>query len=115
MSRTQRDKGNRGQREALDVLAERGYQIAETGTGRKCEDLFGCDPSGHPVSVEVKHHAHTRWDDFRAQARTQAKARKAAWLLMCRLPDHPYTFVVEGDGIEPVVWRGNGAKQTGDR
>lgn len=115
MSRRERDKGARGQREALDLLAERGYTVVETNSGRASEDLFALDPVGHAVAVEVKYHEATRWQDFRRQAREQARARRVSWLLMCRLPGHPHTFVVEGAEIAPVVWRGNGAPRESAR
>ena len=115
MSRTERAKGARGQREALDVLTERGWQVVEANAGRATEDLFAVDPAGRPVAVEVKYQAALRWGAFRAQARAQAKARGAAWLLMCRVPEHPFVFVVEGPDFGPTVWRGNGARKESNK
>jgi hypothetical protein len=111
MSRSQRNKGLRGQNEARDVLEEREYRVVETSAGRACEDLFCLDPHGWPVSVEVPHHAHTRWDASRAQARAQAKVRGARWLLVRRVPGHSHAFVVKGDGTTPVASRRNGARE----
>jgi len=108
MGRSERNKGKRGQSEALDVLTERGYAIAELSAGRACEDLYGMDPHGNAVAIEVKNTAATRWAATRTQARDQARRRGCSWLVMHRVPGHPYTFVVEGADMRPVVWRGAG-------
>lgn len=113
MGRSQRDKGRRGQREALDLLAEHGYTVAETNAGTAVEDMFAVDPQGRPVAVEVKHCAAIRLAAFRVQAREQARRRGCGWLLLCRLPGHPGVFLAEGSNVPPRVMRSNVARFAG--
>lgn len=105
-----RNKGKRGEREAVHLLEERGYEIVELGPGRKQEDVLA-ELDGKRVSVEVKNCVVWHIQDWRKQAKTQAKKRGCAWLLLCRVPGMPGTFYVEGEDRTPCVWRGNAAKQ----
>ena len=105
MGRSQRDKGRRGAREALALLADRDWTVVESNSGKATEDAFALDASKRPVAVEVKHHACIRLDEFRRQAKDQARRHGVDWLLMCRIPGHPHTFYVEGSRVEPTVWR----------
>lgn len=104
MAKAQRDKGRRGQTEAMTLLAEYGFTVIEANAGRACEDLIAIR-DGVTYCVEVKHHRKPDLPAFKLQARIQAKARKLPWLLMVRWPDHPYTFAVEGKGVAPDFWR----------
>ena len=108
-----RNKGRRGEREAVHLLEERGYQIIELGPGRKTEDVVAEDERGRRWSVEVKNHDRWSLREFRRQAKEQARQRKASWLLLVRVPDCPGTFYAEGTGIGPCVWRGNCAREVG--
>jgi Holliday junction resolvase len=103
---TSRNKGKRGEREACRVLEERDWTIIELGPGRKTEDVIATDPAGVTVSVEVKNHAIWTLTAWRRQAKEQARKRRCAWLLMCRVPDMPATFYVEGTERRPTVWVG---------
>ena len=92
MSRTERAKGSRGQREAQAVLESHGYHVSPLACGHKVEDLIA-DYDGCMWSVEVKHHEVARWNAFIAQAKEQAKKRGLPWMLMVRIPSRPHTFV----------------------
>lgn len=105
-----RNKGRRGEREAVLLLEERGWQIIELGPGRKTEDIIAEDERGIRYSVEVKNHLVWHLTDWRRQAKEQARKRKCHWLLMARVPMQAHTFYVEGTGRESCVWRGNGAR-----
>ncbi len=106
-----RNKGRRGEREAVDLLTERGWEVIELGPGRLAEDVVATDPRGTTHAVEVKHHVVWRLADWRKQAKEQAKRRRHPWLLMCRVPNMPGCFYVEGAEVKPVVWRGNAARE----
>jgi hypothetical protein len=105
------------------VLQERGFVISEMNAGRSCEDIIARkvtngrgfdDPlaTWAVYSVEVKHHKKLDIDAFRKQAKENAKKAHAKWLLLCRIPRRPYTFYVEGQGMDEAVWHGNEARRT---
>jgi len=102
-----RAKGKRAETEAARLLAERDWEIVELGPGRKTEDVIATDPAGVLHSVEVKNHLVWHLTAWRKQAKEQARCRKAHWLLMCRIPNEPGTFYVEGTTVECCVWRAN--------
>jgi len=106
-----RNKGRRGETEACHLLAERGWEIVELGPGRLSEDVLATDSAGRRFSVEVKNHRVWRLCAWRTQAKAQAKARGCRWLLLCRVPNMPGTFYVEGSCTVPTVWRGNVARR----
>jgi Holliday junction resolvase len=109
MGKSQRAKGRRGEAEALLVLAERGYTVADLTAGVSCEDVLAVK-DGIVTSVEVKHRRIVNLADFEKQAREQAKRRRANhWLLMVRLDGYPLTFLVTGSDMTPTVWKGVGA------
>ena len=108
---TSRTKGRRGEREAVHLLEERGWQIIELGPGRKTEDIVAEDDCGRRVSVEVKNHLVWHLPNWRKQAKEQATRRKCAWLLLARIPNCPGQFYVEGTGRAPSVWRGNASRK----
>lgn len=109
MTALSRNKGRRGEREAVNLLTERGWTIVELGPGRKTEDIIATDDRGVMYAVEVKNHAIWRLYDWRKQAKEQARKRKCRWLLLARVPMCPGTFYVEGDERTPCVWRCNEA------
>ena len=108
---TSRNKGRRGEREAVNILTERGYSIIELGPGRKTEDIVAADDHGIMYSVEVKNHMVWTLCAWRKQAKEQARKRKCNWMLLARVPNHPATFYVESTNHRPCVWRGNGAQE----
>lgn len=104
-----RSKGRRGEVEARHLLEELDWTIIPLGPGSRTEDIVATDPNGTTWSVEVKSQVTWRLCEWRKQAKSNAKKRKAQWLLMCRIPNMPATFYVEdSDGCR--VWRGNGAR-----
>jgi Holliday junction resolvase-like predicted endonuclease len=103
-----RNKGKVGEREARDVLTERGFDIlADTTDGQACCDLI-VQKGAHVYFVEVKNRASIDLCATEKQARRQAGKRR--WLCMCRLAGYPLTFLVTGTDQLPVIWRGNAAK-----
>jgi Holliday junction resolvase len=102
MSKMQRDKGGRGQREAKAVLESHGYHVSLLACGQKSEDLLA-EYDTLTWSVEVKHHAKPDLAAFEAQARRQAKELGLPWMLMVRLPKRPHTFLVLTDGDEHIM------------
>lgn len=109
MGAASRTKGMRGQSEAAKMLVARGHEVVETGNGRAVEDIFAVI-DGRATCVEVKNCRALALDAWRKQARAQAKRRRAAWLLMARIPDYPGTFYVEGTAYAPCIWRAAVAK-----
>lgn len=105
MSAHQQRKGARAETEAWRLLEERGYRLVRGERGRSVEDPYGRDPHGRLVSVEVKNHARPDFAAARHQAREQARRRGCDWLLLVRIPGHAATFIVEGSGLAPTIWR----------
>lgn len=110
--RTSRDRGKRGENEAEAVLIERGYEVLDTTDGKAICD-FVATRHRKRYAVEVKHQKGINLEKFTAQAREQGKALRMPWLLMIRLPGHPYQFLVVASDIPPTVWRGNASKRGG--
>jgi len=111
MGSSERDKGNRGQREAECVLVEDGWEITKTSAGRSDPDFVAVHPTnGRTYAIEVKNVAALTFRTFRKQARGQAK-RGQRWLLMCRIPEFPGTWYVESSDRGPRIWRDNGARK----
>lgn len=104
-----RNKGRRAETEAAHLLSERGFTIIELGPGRKTEDIVA-ELDGVRYSCEVKNCALWKLVEWRRQAKAQARARKARWMLLCRVPGMRSTFYVEAADRQPCVWRGNGAR-----
>lgn len=105
MSKTQRDKGKRGQNEFAKILHDRNWEILESAAGALAEDFLGISPEGKIYSVEVKHHKLISLSKFIKQAREQATRRKSAeWLLACRLDGFPQTFLVLSSDGTRAVW-----------
>lgn len=101
MSKSQRDKGRRGQREAADMLRSRDWSVAELNSGTVAEDFIAVDPSGRSYSVEVKNTVAIT-TAHRQQAMTQAKARKMPWMLVSRIAGTS-AWLVQRQAEQPVV------------
>ncbi|MFX0132147.1 MAG: hypothetical protein ACFFDN_00745 [Candidatus Hodarchaeota archaeon] len=85
MGKMQRDKGRRGQREAILVLELLGFSVQELNSGTKSADLIATI-SNSIYLVEVKNQKVLNIPVFIKQAKANAKEHKnAKWLLMCRL------------------------------
>jgi hypothetical protein len=88
------------------MLTGRDWEIIETSSGMKVEDIVAHDPNGNRWSVEVKHHRLINLEVFMAQAKEQAKKRNISWMLAVRLPRYPGTWLVLREGEVPTVWNG---------
>lgn len=103
MSKSQRDKGRRGQLEARHMLQSRDWSVAELIGGSAAEDFVACDlNAGKTYSVEVKNTvaitvAH------RKQAMEQAKRRRLPWMLLSKVAGTS-SWLVQREGERPVVW-----------
>ena len=87
MAKAARDKGRRGQREAQELLKSRDWSVAELNAGTSAEDFIAVSPDGRSYSVEVKNTVAIT-TAHRAQAMTQAKARKLPWMLLSKIAAH---------------------------
>ena len=111
MGSSERAKGNRGQREAENVLTEDGWEITKTSAGRSDPDFVAVHPTNRRTyAIEVKNVASLVFRMFRKQARSQTKHGQR-WLLMCRIPDFPGTWYVESSDRGPRIWRDNDARK----
>ena len=104
MGKSQRDKGRRGAREALSILADRDWQTVETRDGQGTDDAVVISPAGTAYSLEIKNHKTLNLAKFLQQARGQAAKRKMPWLLMCRL-DGGWGWLVLSKGDHARIWR----------
>jgi hypothetical protein len=101
-----RSKGRRGQTEALNLLRDRDWTVADLSAGVDSEDGLACDPDGNWYAVEIKNcasiiPAHKR------QAMEQAKRRRLPWMLMSKISGSS-AWLVQRQGKTPVVWRNHG-------
>lgn len=103
--RSNRRRGRATQCEAAKVLTERDWQIIETASGMKNEDIIATDPNGQQWSVEVKNHKQIDLAKFRKQAIEQANARKLPWLLMCKIHGEAGAFLVQRKNDNATIWR----------
>jgi Holliday junction resolvase-like predicted endonuclease len=108
MGKASRDKGRRGQREALDMLTSRDWIAAELNNGKESEDVLATDPNGIVWSVEVKNTVSITIAQ-RKQAMTQAKQRKARWMLMNKIAGTS-SWLIQRQGEEPTTWKEHGNK-----
>jgi hypothetical protein len=104
--RATRSKGRRGQTEALNLLRDRDWTVADLSAGVDSEDGLACDPDGNWYAVEIKNcasiiPAHKR------QAMEQAKRRRLPWMLMSKIAGSS-AWLVQRQGKTPVVWRNHG-------
>jgi hypothetical protein len=108
--RATRSKGRRGQTEALNLLRDRDWTVADLSAGVDSEDGLACDPDGNWWALEVKN-TKSILPTHIAQAKQQAHKRKLPWMLMSRLPGdrgRPSAWLVQRQGKTPVVWRNHG-------
>ena len=102
MAKASRDKGRRGQREAQALLASRDWRTAELNAGTAVEDMIATDPDGKAWAVEVKNTVSIT-TAHRAQAMTQAKARRLPWMLLSRIAGTA-SWLVQRQSHRPAVW-----------
>jgi hypothetical protein len=98
-----RAKGRRGQTEALNLLRERDWIVADLSAGVDSEDGLAMDPDGNWHALEVKNCASII-PAHRRQAMEQAKRRRLPWMLMSKL-DGRGEWLVQRQGKPSVVWR----------
>lgn len=103
MGKLQRDKGNRGRREFIQVLHDADWQIDTITCGIKSEDLIGESPEGKRYSIEVKYHEIINIKQFLAQAKLQSHIRRLPWMLAIRIPQYPKKFLILSEDEEPYV------------
>ena len=101
--RATRAKGRRGQTEALNLLRDRDWTVADLSAGVDSEDGLACDPDGNWWAVEIKNCASII-PAHRRQAMEQAKRRKLPWMLMNKIAGTS-SWLVQRQGKAPVVWR----------
>ena len=111
MAKSSRDKGRRGQREAQALLASRDWRTAELNAGTAVEDMIATDPEGKAWAVEVKNTVSIT-TAHRAQAMTQAKARRLPWMLLSKIACTG-SWLVQRQGHRPAVWH-ESTKRTED-
>lgn len=102
MAKASRDKGRKGQREAKNVLQDRDFNVIETNSGTSVEDFVAIDPDGKAWAVEVKNTVSIT-TAHRAQAMTQAKARRLPWMLLSKIAGTA-SWLVQRQSHRPAVW-----------
>ena len=102
MGKSQRNKGRRGQTEAVNMLKDRDWQVIQTTSGIMNEDVVATDPGGCQWSVEVKNHKIIDIYRFRRQAIEQANKRKLPWMLMLKIPGG---WLIMRKNETPIVWK----------
>ena len=108
MSRSQRDKGRRGERCAELLLLDRDYiDVQRLPCGREGPDIICYDDKGTRWVVEVKNRAVIAMRDFRKQCRSNAQKHRGKAMLLVKLPD-TRSWLVERQGHRPVVWTEKG-------
>ena len=107
MTAASRNKGRKGQREAIALLQSRDYSVAELNGGKATEDFWACElATGRTYSVEVKNCAAIT-TAHRRQAMTQAAKAKLPWLLLSKIAGTS-SWLVQRQGERPVVWHEGG-------
>jgi sugar lactone lactonase YvrE len=101
-----RNKGRRGQTEAINLLRERDWIVADLSAGVDCEDGLACDGDGNWWALEVKNTAAIT-QAHRKQAIDQAKKRRLPWLLMSKITGTG-SWLIQRQGKRPVVWHNKG-------
>lgn len=99
-----RNKGRRGQTEALNLLRERDWIVADLTAGAATEDGLCVCPDGYTWAVEIKNTVSITGSHLR-QAKEQARARgsKVRWMLMNKIAGTS-SWLVRRQGMRPVVW-----------
>ena len=103
MGKSQRDKGRRGEGTVALLLEERDYIVTDTTAGKTEPDLIALK-DGIMWAVEVKDHIVLHPNQWRKQARENAKRKKMRWMLVYHLPGYR-SWVVERQGCDPAFWR----------
>jgi hypothetical protein len=101
-----RSKGRRGQTEALNVLRNRDWTVADLSAGVDSEDGLACDPDGNWWAVEIKNCAAIT-SAHRKQAMLQAERRRLPWMLMNKI-EQSSSWLIRQQGRKPVVWHAKG-------
>ena len=101
--RATRAKGRRGQTEALNLLRDRDWTVADLSAGVDSEDGLACDPDGNWWAVEIKNCAAIT-TAHRKQAMDQAKRRRLPWMLVSKIHGRN-EWLVQRQGKPSVVWR----------
>ena len=111
MGKAARAKGRRGEAQAIALLMDRDYVVADLTAGKAGEDLLATDPDGKTWAVEVKM-TKAITTIHRRQAMEQARNRRAAWMLLSHI-DGTSSWLVQRKGHSPVVWsnKNNGDDQ----
>lgn len=100
-----RNRGKRGEREAKDILTSRDWVVADLTDGEACEDFLVFRPDDKQLfAVEVKN-TKSISVTHRDQAKTQAKNRKAKWMLMSKIYGTG-SWLIQSEGEKPRVWHG---------
>jgi len=108
MSKSQRTKGRLGQSTFAHLLRDRDWQVIETSSGMKVEDIIAESPDGQRWSVEVKNCKSIDIPRYKKQAMEQALRRKLSWMLACRIHGSA-SWIVWRKGEQPVIWTGKEA------
>ena len=108
MSRSQREKGRRGERCAELLLLDRDYtDVQRLPCGREGPDIIALDPHGRRVVIEVKNRAVICMRQFRKQARANAQKHRGRWMTLVKIPDTT-AWLCETQGHRPVLWHEKG-------
>lgn len=102
MGMAQRRKGRKGQQEAMALLRERDWSVAELNGGTEVEDGIVTDTEGRTWSLEVKMQKSISVS-HRQQAMRQAHKRRLPWMLMCHI-EGSRSWLVQRQGSKPAVW-----------
>jgi Holliday junction resolvase-like predicted endonuclease len=102
MGKAARSKGRRGEAQAIALLMDRDWVVADLTAGKAGEDLLATDPDGRLWAVEVKM-TKAITTLHRQQAMQQARARRAAWMLLSHI-DGTSSWLVQRQRHSPIVW-----------
>ena len=103
MGKKSRDKGRRGQREAILLLQNRDWTVLEGNSGKSTEDLWAVDDNGRTWSIEVKNVKQPNFTDIKKQAITNANKNKLPWMIMIRIPGYKSWLIIQ-KGNKPKIW-----------
>lgn len=98
-----RRKGKAGECAVQHLLEDRDWTIDRTRCGVTTDDMIATDPQGRAWSVECKRTKITDWPKFKAQAMSQAKARKLPWMLVVHIPGTS-DYVILRQGQRCSLW-----------
>lgn len=101
MSRSQRDKGKRGETAARALLESRDFDVDDLTDGQSCADFVAIDTDGIAWSVEVKNQVSIHPTRFRTQAKTNAGRKR--WMVLAHI-DGTSSWLVLRQAQKPDVW-----------